>query len=280
MNENDRETVKVSVPAIEIIKESQQEEEPETEQMAVDDDGDEDWSSMDEDEDDIECPIKKNDCLFCEHHSKNMMKNLKHMSIEHSFFIPDAEYCSDINGLLSYLAEKVGKSFICLWCNEKGKTFYNLRGVRRHMTDKGHTKMLHEGAVLAEYVPFYDYSKSYPDHEDGKDIDEEMEAPILEGDEYNLRLPSGNIIGHRSLLRYYKQYFNPNRAVEVSKKSERVQRLLCHYRAIGYDVKTTEEVAKRARDIHAMKRQQARLYAKLGCKANKLQKHYRPQVNF
>lgn len=267
VNENDRETVKVSVPAIDIIKEIQEEEEMDVEK-------EDQWCDMDEDE---ECPIKKDDCLFCQHHSENVMSNLKHMSIAHSFFIPDAEYCTEIDGLLEYLAEKVGLNYICLWCNEKGKTFYTLGGVRKHMIDKGHTMMLYEGSVLAEYVPYYDYSKSYPDHE-GKDIDEEMENPILEGDEYNLKLPSGNIIGHRSLLRYYKQYINPNRAV-VPHKSERVQKLLCHYRAIGYNTNTTE-IANRARDIHAMKRTQAKLYAQLGCKANKLQKHFREQVNF
>lgn len=54
--------------------------------------------------------------------------------------------------------------FICLWCNEKGRTFYSLDAVRKHMNDKGHCKMLHEGIALAEYADFYDYSASYPDH--------------------------------------------------------------------------------------------------------------------
>lgn len=36
--------------------------------------------------------------------------------------------------------------------------------VRKHMGDKGHCKMLHEGIALAEYAEFYDYSSSYPDN--------------------------------------------------------------------------------------------------------------------
>lgn len=51
--------------------------------------------------------IKPRDCLFCVHHSKNMVKNLKHMSEAHSFFIPDVEFCINIRGLLLYLGEKV-----------------------------------------------------------------------------------------------------------------------------------------------------------------------------
>lgn len=53
---------------------------------------------------------------------------------------------------------------MCIWCNERGRTFYSLDAVRKHMTDKGHCKMLHEGLALAEYAEFYDYSSSYPDN--------------------------------------------------------------------------------------------------------------------
>lgn len=86
------------------------------------------------------------------------------MSISHSFFIPDAEFCTDIEGLLTYLGEKIFKDYICIWCNDKGKLFYSLKGVQNHMVDKGHCKMLHEGVALAEFADFYDYSSSYPDH--------------------------------------------------------------------------------------------------------------------
>lgn len=54
--------------------------------------------------------------------------------------------------------------YICLWCNDRGRTFYSLDAVRKHMNDKGHCKMLHEGLALAEYSEFYDYSSSYPDN--------------------------------------------------------------------------------------------------------------------
>ncbi|KAL7039324.1 hypothetical protein ACKWTF_009865 [Chironomus riparius] len=273
-NDEDQQ-VEICVPAMEIIEERQKQfEEEEAELMDVESVDSDEW------DDDTENPIANNDCIFCDHHSRSIVKNLKHMSIAHSFFIPDAEFCCDVFGLLSYLADKVCKDFICLWCNEKGKTFYSVQAVRRHMIEKGHTKMLHEGAALAEYAEFYDYSASYPDHDETKDIDSEIETPVLDGDEYQLVLPSGNIIGHRSLLRYYKQRINPNRAVVVSKSDRKLHKVLCQYRAIGWTSAKQEEIAKKARDIHTMKRTQAKLYAQLGIKANKFQKHYRAQVNF
>jgi len=272
-NDEDQQ-VEISVPAMEIIEERQKQVEEEDESMDIESVDSDEW------DDDTENPIANNDCIFCEHHSRSIVKNLKHMSIAHSFFIPDAEYCCDVFGLLSYLADKVCKDFICLWCNEKGKTFYSVQAVRRHMIEKGHTKMLHEGSALAEYAEYYDYSASYPDHDDTKDIDAEIETPVLEGDEYQLVLPSGNVIGHRSLLKYYKQRLNPNRAVVVSKSDRKLHKVLCQYRAIGWSSAKQEEIAKRARDIHTMKRTQQKLYAQLGIKANKFQKHYRAQVNF
>ena len=44
---------------------------------------------------------------------------------------------------------------MCLWC---GKRFNNTMDVQKHMRDKGHCKMFHEGDVLYEYADFYDYT--------------------------------------------------------------------------------------------------------------------------
>lgn len=236
-----------------------------------DDQWDEDWDN----------PIENNDCLFCAQHSEDLVANVKHMSVKHSFFIPDAEYCIDVEGLLGYLAEKICRDFICIWCNEKGRTFYSLDAVKNHMVEKGHCKMLHEGAALAEYVDFYDYSSSYPDHNEGMDIDEELEAPQdLDGDDFQMVLPSGAVIGHRSLLRYYKQRVNPNKAVVVKKSTQRLHKVLAEYRSIGWTATQQESAARNARDMHVMKRQQAKLIQQVGVKANKLQKHFRVQCNF
>lgn len=44
-------------------------------------------------------------CLFCSHHSRSLMKNVAHMTKEHSFFIPDVEFLGDLRGLIRYLGE-------------------------------------------------------------------------------------------------------------------------------------------------------------------------------
>ncbi|KAL4706824.1 hypothetical protein ACJJTC_010058 [Scirpophaga incertulas] len=228
--------------------------------------------------------IKPRDCLFCSHHSKNMVKNIKHMSEAHSFFIPDLEYCVNVKGLLLYLGEKISQGFICIWCNDTGRTFYSMEAARAHMVDKGHCKMLHEGLALAEYSDYYDYSSSYPDHKEGDedmDLDEEVENPTaLEGDDFQLVLPSGVVVGHRSLIKYYKQHLSSSNQVVVKKSDRRLHKLLGVYRALGWAPKEQASAAKKARDIHFMKRVQAKWQMKMSVKTNKFQKHFRQQVNF
>ena len=82
------------------------------------------------------------DCLFCSHHSNNMDKNLVHMSEKHSFFLPDLDFITDINGLMDYLGAKVGQGKMCLWCSEKGKAQYyqNIRIVNTN--DLGVTRAI------------------------------------------------------------------------------------------------------------------------------------------
>lgn len=112
------------------------------------------------------------------------------------------------------------------------------------------------------------------------DIDEEVVPDLLDGDEYQLVLPSGAVIGHRSLMRYYKQRLNPNRALVPKKSDRKFHHLLSTYRALGWTASDQKAAACKARDIHVMKRVQAKWQMKLGCRANKLQHHYRAQVMF
>ncbi|XP_043590774.1 zinc finger protein 622 [Bombus pyrosoma] len=249
-------------------------------QLSEDMEVDSDIESINSDEwvEDTENPVTNNNCLFCNHHSRSLVRNLKHMTIAHSFFVPDPEYCTDIKGLLMYLGEKIFAGYMCIWCNDSGRCFQTVEAARAHMIDKGHCKMLHEGDALAEYAEFYDYSSSYPDVEIG-DPDAEVEIPELDDSDYQLVLPSGSIIGHRSLFRYYKQNLNPNRAVAVS-KSTKLRKILSQYRALGWSETQKEAVVKKARDIKYMERVQAKYSTQLQFKANKLQKHFRPQVNF
>uniref|UniRef100_A0A8P0T937 Zinc finger protein 622 n=1 Tax=Canis lupus familiaris TaxID=9615 RepID=A0A8P0T937_CANLF len=179
------------------------------------------------------------DCLFCPHHSSSLMKNVAHMTKVHSFFIPDIEYLSDLKGLIKYLGEKVGVGKICLWCNEKGKSFYSTEAVQAHMNDKSHCKLFTDGNAALEFADFYDFRSSYPDYKEGDHPDETEELPSEKTVEYDdetmeLILPSGARVGHRSLMRYYKQRFGLSRAVAVAKNQKAVGRILQQYRALGW----------------------------------------------
>ena len=148
------------------------------------------------------------------------------------------------------------------------------------MLDKGHCKMLHEGEALAEYADFYDYSASYPDNEETSvDADDEVEIPELDDTDYQLILPSGTVIGHRSLMRYYKQSLDPNRALAIP-KSEKIRKVMHMYRSLGWTETQKEAAKQKAKDIKYMQRVQQKYHTKLGIKANKLQTHFRQQVNF
>ena len=138
-------------PVKEVVSEEEEDEEMDLEEVDSDE-----W------EDD---PIPANECLFCNHHSNNLDKNLNHMTVQHSFFLPDPEFLTNLEGLIEYLGAKVGQGHMCLWCNETGKRFETKEDVQRHMVsflpfieckcflkvDKGHCKLLHDGETLIEY---------------------------------------------------------------------------------------------------------------------------------
>jgi len=291
-----------------------------------DDDDDDDWESDDDDDDGVDFEdegsaieedaedegldeegafgdgeaIPNTCCLFCTASASTVEENLKHMSTLHSFFVPDLEYLVDADGLLTYLGEKVGCGFLCLWCNEKGKAFHTVDAAQTHMRDKGHTKMLHEGDALFEYADFYDYRPSYPDYDESKNADtdmevecgsqstqetedEEVELEQVDGDGYTMVLPSGATVGHRSLLRYYKQSLNPRfhgSNALVSKHRTAVQKLMSHYKALGWAGCTGEAAKVKAKDIQFAQKAFHKNRMQLGIKANKMQHHYREQVMY
>ena len=74
-----------------------------------------------------------------------------------SYRVFQISICTD-NTIVHVLAgEKIGEGHICLWCNEKSKTFLSTQAVQKHMRDKGHCKLLFEGDAVFEYSDFYDY---------------------------------------------------------------------------------------------------------------------------
>lgn len=235
----------------------------------------------DEDDDIEEDTLEVTDCLFCPHHSVSLEENLKHMTRSHSFFIPDLEYVVDLKGLVTYLCEKVGMGNMCLYCNDKGKSFFSLEAVQSHMVDKGHTKMNYEGDAVLEYADFYDFSSSYPDY----NPDEENEGDEIQGRESTLAvneqtlelcLPSGAKIGHRNMHHIYKQNLPPER----SHHSKVIHSIMADYKALGWHGTIASAARQKVKDVRLRNIQQAKRNVDISVKANRMQKHFRPQVVF
>ncbi|KAG8571979.1 hypothetical protein GDO81_011862 [Engystomops pustulosus] len=228
------------------------------------------------------------DCLFCLHHSRSLVKNVAHMTKVHSFFIPDIEYLVDLEGFIRYLGEKVGVGKICLWCNERGKSFYTTESVQAHMNDKCHCKLFTDGDAALEFADFYDFRSSYPDFKEGEDIEmseqechtKEEKALDYDEDTMELVLPSGARIGHRSLMKYYKQKFGLTRAVVVSKNQRAVGRVLQQYKALGWTGGTGGSLYQ-GRDMKYVQKMKSKWMLKTGMSNNATkQMHFRAQVCF
>ncbi|KAM3604509.1 uncharacterized protein V6R79_012143 [Siganus canaliculatus] len=271
-------------------------EEEEEEEEDVDMEEDDEEEGMD-DEDSVAASegraaalpgsIPVTDCLFCSHHSKTLMKNVAHMTQVHSFFIPDLEFLADLRGLVRYLGEKVGGGNVCLWCNEKGRSFYSTEAVQSHMTDKSHCKVFTDGDAALEFADFYDFRSSYPERKEGDDAEAtEEDLPDDKTLEYDdetmeLTLPSGAKVGHRSLLRYYKQRFGTQRDLVLSHNRNAVGRVLRQYRALGWGGETGGGFQQKHRDMQYVQMMKSRWMLKTGMKHNATrQQHFRCQVMF
>eukprot|EP00985_Skeletonema_marinoi_P020457 scaffold12176_cov144-Skeletonema_marinoi.AAC.18 len=200
-------------------------------------------------------PPEINPCqsLFDSHISESPEASLEYMASKYSLYLPDSEYCVDLEGLLGYCSEKIRIGNICLYCQ---KMFKSGEGVIKHMRDKRHCKILYEaGNDLDEFGVFYDFSEAnkeylgagkedameeedggeeWEDVSDDEDMDDDDDLYAAYEKEITshgfditplgeLVLPDGRIIGHRGLARYYKQRFAPDRteraAVRAAKEA-------------------------------------------------------------
>ena len=176
-------------------------------------------------------------CLFCKADSSDIDANVQHMHKSHGMFIPERDYLVDLEGLINYLHRKITENHECLYCHAIRN---NADGARTHMRDKGHCMIAFEAEEeQIEIGQYYDFRSTYSDNEDdddastsgnggvkiqGSDGDEDgwetetsassieddefsshRKAPLIYQDEYELHLPSGKSVGHRSLAKYYRQ---------------------------------------------------------------------------
>jgi pre-60S factor REI1 len=92
-------------------------------------------------------PVELLTCLFCPTSFDSLDSELAHMLQVHGFFIPDAEYLVDAEGLIKELGVRIGTWNVCIYCDlgfggkveaDDGKKKKNrgLEAVRKHMCDK------------------------------------------------------------------------------------------------------------------------------------------------
>jgi len=156
---------------------------------------------------------------------------------------------------------------------------------RCHMIDKGHCKIRFDEEARDEYLEFYDYSSTYPDWTDADPDEELSESEYFLDAGYELKLDTGKVIGHRSLMRYYQQYLKVE-SVAAGHKLPRdnvtkMRKMLVKSYSLGKNLET-ERMAdrKKKRDIQYSQESHKKHSTKLQCKQNKLQKYFRPQINF
>ncbi|GES63766.1 C2H2 finger domain protein [Aspergillus terreus] len=176
-------------------------------------------------------------CLFCTEKSASLQDNTEHMFKTHGMFIPERDYLVDLEGLIHYLWRKINENSECLYCHAIRN---NPAGARTHMRDKGHCMIAFESEdEQVEIGQYYDFRSTYSDNEDAMstasetaedggvkvdgeedegwetetsassvdedEIDDTKGGSAVYRTEYELHLPSGRSVGHRSLARYYRQ---------------------------------------------------------------------------
>lgn len=178
-------------------------------------------------------------CLFCRTESADIEANVEHMFKNHGMFIPERKYLVNLEGLINYLYRKINDNHECLYCHAIRN---NAEGARTHMRDKGHCMIAFEAEEeQIEIGQYYDFRSTYSDDEeewededetmaesggvkisssdadeagwetdassvdDDEKIDSRRKAPVIYQDEYELHLPSGKSVGHRSLAKYFRQ---------------------------------------------------------------------------
>jgi pre-60S factor REI1 len=191
----------------------------------------------DDDEDMHKEEFSASRCLFCRNDLADVHANVEHMKKKHGMFIPEWEFLADLDGLVHYLYRKINENFECLYCHAIRN---NAAGCRAHMNDKGHCMIAFETEEeQIEIGQYYDFRSTYSDNEDeemeespganggvkvqGSDgddegwetdassvddeeeLDQHRKQPLVYQDEYELHLPSGRSVGHRSLAKYYRQ---------------------------------------------------------------------------
>ena len=289
----------------------------------------EEKTSESEDDNEEEYPISR--CLFCLEKSSDHQANVEHMFKAHGMFIPEKDYLVDLEGLIKYLHAKITQNYECLYCHAiRG----NAEGARTHMRDKGHCMIAFDTEEeQIEIGQFYDFRSTYSDEDEDESADNDGGVPVDEDDDgwetedssatsveadgdekpykgpqpiyvsdFELHLPSGRSVGHRSLARYYRQnlhnYPTPEERAsrqlaiengtaepEDQKKSRNHNRAVISRAngGLGMIGATTQQkreaLAHERRERTRAQREEQKYIAKVNRRANH-QKHFRVSCSF
>jgi len=165
--------------------------------------------------------------VFDDKNCKTAEECAKYMAVKFGFFVPDAEYLTDLTGLLEYVGEKVKLGNICLYCQ---KPFSGAKACQNHMISTSHCKLKYaEGVDLEEFEDFYDFSSTY-ENTDDIELDDNGEVrrdELSYASTGELQLADGRLLGHRQFRLYYKQHYRPEdtRAPVVAQQKEELLRL-------------------------------------------------------
>jgi len=213
--------------------------------------------------------IPLEECVFCGFVSKTWEDNLRHMAQKHDFRIPDLAFVKDPKELMRYLFDKVGLGNMCLVCGLNGKAFFSLKAVRMHMLEKGHCRISTEGVNALELIDFYDFTKADDQPELLREGLSEEEPVSADDQGYEMVLPSGAVLGHRQLKRYFAQKHN-----EIRHKPRDIAPP--KFKAIGYGENEDSHQALVAKDLRHVWKLTAKNRIKSELQHNKVsRKHFR-----
>jgi pre-60S factor REI1 len=193
----------------------------EASKLDVDNSASNDDMVEDKGDDEMKIELDPACCFVCDLKHGNIESCMVHMHKHHGFFIPDVEYLKDPVGLLTYLGLKVKRDLLCLYCNDRVLPFASLEAVRKHMIAKSHCKVHYgdgDDDEEVELEEFYDYSSSYVDNSDEKQLvavgDNGRTIEIGNGSELVISTRAGNgvaskSLGSREYLCYYRQKPRP-----------------------------------------------------------------------
>lgn len=226
-------------------------------------------------------------CLFDNTMLESLEGNLEYMLRNFGFYLPDAQYLVDPEGLVKYLGAKLQHGHVPLYksgSNPQAKQFASLHGVQRHMVDTCRCKLLYDGNE-EEYEEYYDYAPADAEGE-GEGRQGIGGALLVAGGEgagagagaaatYELALPgggahgggggNGRVLGSREFARYYRQR---HRAGDT-RSSALAAAVVAAYRRLAVPLLGDgTEAGKMRKAEFKMRRRQARQELNLGMRRN------------